>query len=90
MDFYPSFANGGPISHLQTLADMCGDHCSEKAYLHSMINLSRASLIAFSKSIDWDASENGNMLFTDSLRQDFLDIVDSQQYVPLSNRSEAS
>ena len=90
MDFYPSFANGGPIVHLQTLADMCGDYCSEKAYLHSMINLGQASLIAFSKSIGWDASENGRMLFADSLRQDFLDIVDSQQYVPFSKRSEAS
>ena len=89
MDFYPSFANGGPIVHLQTLASMYGDYCSEKACLQSMINLGQASLIAFSKSIDYDASENGKHP-ADSLRQDFLDIMDSLQYVPFSNRSEVS
>ena len=55
-----------------------------------MINLGRASLVAFGESIDWDAFEKGRTLFADSLRQDFLDIMDSLQYVPFSNRSEVS
>ena len=73
-DVYRSFATDGCIFHLETLARSLGNTCAEKEYLHALVDLGRAAVIA--------AAVRMQRYDDTAMRTELCDAIHLQQYVP--------